>query len=152
MARKKAQDAGQSSVHIYLTADEKQRLDYYAEELGINRSKLVKAWIDERQPVLRQDPELTKQIYALRTISANLNQLAAKANSQGFITSDEYSDVRALANEIRELRVQILEKLHEPIPVVNVLNIVDHDGIKTNPNEDDGPVINNIFDDTDGDF
>ena len=90
--------------HVYLNEDENQILENLCKRLRVNRSVLIRALILGKRLVEAPPVDYKQFIIELRRVGTNLNQLTAKANSIGFIDSDE---CRTVLNEVRSLEADI---------------------------------------------
>ena len=90
--------------HVYLSKDENQILENLCSKLRVNRSVLIRALILGKRLVEAPPVDYKQFIIELRRVGTNLNQLTAKANSIGYINSDE---CRAVLNEVRKLEADI---------------------------------------------
>ncbi|MBQ8502823.1 MAG: plasmid mobilization relaxosome protein MobC, partial [Clostridia bacterium] len=72
--------------------------------LRVNRSVLILALILGKRLVEAPPVDYKQFIIEFRRVGTNLNQLTAKANSIGFIDSDE---CRAVLNDVRNLETDI---------------------------------------------
>ena len=90
--------------HVYLNEEEKQILENLCSKLRVNRSVLIRALILGKRLVEAPPVDYKQFIIELRRVGTNLNQLTAKANSIGYINSDE---CRAVLNDVRSLEADI---------------------------------------------
>ena len=90
--------------HVYLSEDENQILENLCKRLRVNRSVLIRALILGKRLVEAPPVDYKQFIIELRRVGTNLNQLTAKANSIGYINSDE---CRAVLDEVRKLESDI---------------------------------------------
>lgn len=90
--------------HVYLNEDENQILENLCKKLRVNRSVLIRALILGKRLVEAPPVDYKQFIIELRRVGTNLNQLTAKANSIGYIDSNE---CRNVLNEIRSLETDI---------------------------------------------
>ena len=90
--------------HVYLSKEENQILENLCRRLRVNRSVLIRALILGKRLVEAPPVDYKQFIIELRRVGTNLNQLTAKANSIGFIDSDE---CRAVLNDVRSLEADI---------------------------------------------
>ena len=90
--------------HVYLNEDENQILENLCKRLRVNRSVLIRALILGKRLVEAPPVDYKQFIIELRRVGTNLNQLTAKANSIGYIDSNE---CRNVLNEIRSLEADI---------------------------------------------
>ena len=77
-------------VQIYLDDAELKRLDDWSAAANMSRSNYIRQLIDGFQPVEFPPVEYLKIIDELQHIGINMNQLATKAHSLGFIDEPEY--------------------------------------------------------------
>lgn len=90
--------------HVYLNEDENQILENLCKRLRVNRSVLIRALILGKRLVEAPPVDYKQFIIELRRVGTNLNQLTAKANSIGYIDSNE---CRTVLTEIRNLETDI---------------------------------------------
>ena len=76
---------------IWLNDDEHDRLRYYAQRAGCNKSEYLRALIGGFIPKAAPTPDYHKLMKQLRAIGNSMNQIAARANSIGFINADDYT-------------------------------------------------------------
>ena len=77
-------------VQIYLDDAELKRLDDWSAAANMSRSNYIRQLIDGFQPLEFPPVEYLKIIDELQHIGINMNQLATKAHSLGFIDEPEY--------------------------------------------------------------
>lgn len=77
-------------IDLRLNKDEAAYLNNMVERSGLSRESYLRALIKDR-PIKECPPvEFFETLKALRQINNNLNQIAAKVNSLGFINASEY--------------------------------------------------------------
>ena len=77
-------------VQIYFDDAELKRLDDWSAAANMSRSNYIRQLIDGFQPLEFPPVEYLKIIDELEHIGINMNQLATKAHSLGFIDEPEY--------------------------------------------------------------
>ena len=77
-------------VQIYLDDAELKRLDDWSAAANMSRSNYIRQLIDGFQPLEFPPVEYLQIIDELQHIGINMNQLATKAHSLGFIDAPEY--------------------------------------------------------------
>ena len=77
-------------VQIYLDDAELKRLDDWSAAANMSRSNYIRQLIDGFQPLEFPPVEYLQIIDELQHIGINMNQLATKAHSLGFIDEPEY--------------------------------------------------------------
>ena len=77
-------------VQIYLDDAELKRLDEWSAAANMSRSNYIRQLIAGFQPVEFPPAEYKQVIDELQHIGINMNQLATKAHSLGFIDEPEY--------------------------------------------------------------
>ena len=77
-------------VLLYLTDDELRSLDEWCEAARMNRNKYLRTLISGFRPIAAPPIEYNDVLEELRKLGVNMNQLAVKANSLGFIDEPEY--------------------------------------------------------------
>ena len=102
-------------IHISLTKTEKERMDLYCKELNINRSRLLRFWINEKQPLHPVTDELEGKLDELIRIGVELKMMAGMAEQQRIIREKDKDKLLRTGEEIRRLRHEILKVLSEPV-------------------------------------
>jgi len=77
-------------VLLYLDDDELKSLDEWCEAARMNRNLYLRTLLSGFQPIAFPPLEYTQVMDELRKIGVNMNQLAVKAHSLGFIDEPEY--------------------------------------------------------------
>lgn len=90
--------------HVYLSKEENEVLNKLCKAMKTDRSKIIRAMILGAKLVEAPPIDYKTFIIELRRVGTNLNQLTAKANTIGFIDSDECKNVLI---EIRNLESDI---------------------------------------------
>lgn len=94
---------------IWLNADEKLKLSTLAKEIGKNESYVIRSLISGCQLKEKPDDRFYDLIKVLRKTSHNMNQIAAKAHSLGFIDELAYKkEVDKLDLFIDELKEKFI--------------------------------------------
>ncbi len=91
-------------IEIRLTKQEAERLNTDVAKAGLSREAYLRALIREN-PIKEQPPmDLVDTLKSLQQIGNNMNQIAVKANANGFIDTAAYwENVRWLQQTISEL-------------------------------------------------
>ena len=97
-----------NQVLIRCSDDELKRLDEWSAAAKMSRSKYVRQLVAGFQPVEFPPIEYEKIISELEHIGNNMNQLAAKAHTLGFIDEPEY---RQNANRVWRTVAQLAMQL-----------------------------------------
>ena len=95
-------------VQIYLDDAELKRLDEWSAAANMSRSNYIRQLIAGFQPVEFPPVEYKKVIDELQHIGINMNQLATKAHSLGFIDEPEY---RRNANRVWQIVAELAAQL-----------------------------------------
>ena len=95
-------------VQIYLDDAELKRLDDWSAAANMSRSNYIRQLIAGFQPVEFPPVEYRQVIDELQHIGINMNQLAAKAHSLGFIDEPEY---RRNANRLWRIVAELAAQL-----------------------------------------
>ena len=95
-------------VQIYLDDAELKRLDEWYAAANMSRSKYIRQLIAGFQPVEFPPVEYKQVIDELQHIGINMNQLATKAHSLGFIDEPEY---RRNANRVWRIVAELSAQL-----------------------------------------
>lgn len=76
-------------IHLYLTDDEFEKLEYKVAKSGFSREVFLRHMINEVQ--IKEAPPIDyyEMIIQLRRVGSNINQLLKLANAKGLIISDE---------------------------------------------------------------
>ena len=91
-------------IELRLTKQEAERLNTDVAKAGLSREAYLRALIREN-PIKEQPPmDLVDTLKSLQQIGNNMNQIAVKANANGFIDTAAYwENVRWLQQTISEL-------------------------------------------------
>ena len=95
-------------VQIYLDDAELKRLDEWSAAANMSRSNYIRQLIAGFQPVEFPPAEYKQVIDELQHIGINMNQLATKAHSLGFIDEPEY---RRNANRVWQIVAELAAQL-----------------------------------------
>ena len=95
-------------VQIYLDDAELKRLDDWSAAANMSRSNYIRQLIDGFQPLEFPPVEYLQIIDELQHIGINMNQLATKAHSLGFIDEPEY---RRNANRVWRIVAELAAQL-----------------------------------------
>ena len=95
-------------VQIYLDDAELKRLDEWSAAANMSRSNYIRQLIAGFQPVEFPPVEYKQVIDELQHIGINMNQLATKAHSLGFIDEPEY---RRNANRVWQIVAELAAQL-----------------------------------------
>ena len=95
-------------VQIYLDDAELKRLDEWSAGANMSRSNYIRQLIAGFQPVEFPPVEYKQVIDELQHIGINMNQLATKAHSLGFIDEPEY---RRNANRVWRIVAELSAQL-----------------------------------------
>ena len=95
-------------VQIYLDDAELKRLDDWSAAANMSRSNYIRQLIDGFQPLEFPPVEYKQVIDELQHIGINMNQLATKAHSLGFIDEPEY---RRNANRVWRIVAELSAQL-----------------------------------------
>ena len=77
-------------IQIYLDDDELKRLDEWSNACKKSRSNYIRDLIDGYQPVEFPPADYVEVLSELKRIGFNMNQIASKAHSLGFVDEPEY--------------------------------------------------------------
>jgi len=92
------------SIRVRLTESEADHLNQLVKKSGRSREAFLRAIIEGYQLCERPDPEFYKVMRDLRGIGTCINQLAAKANTLGFIDMPRFEEE---AKKWRQLQLDI---------------------------------------------
>lgn len=95
-------------IQIYLDDDELKRLDEWSAACKKSRSNYIRDLIDGYQPVEFPPAEYVEVLSELKRIGFNMNQIASKAHSLGFVDEPEY---RRNANRLWRVVAAFAEQL-----------------------------------------
>ena len=87
-------------VKVYLSDEEYEKLCKDAEMLKRDKSKYLRLLIDWIEPVAPPSVEVKEFTRELRRLGVSLNQIAARANTLGFVDDLEY---RRYADEVMKV-------------------------------------------------
>lgn len=79
-----------ADIHIRLTEKEAEDLKHKANMCGINQSALIRVLLKGYEPREKPDDRFYEVMRQMSAIGNNLNQIAARANTLGFIDAAEY--------------------------------------------------------------
>lgn len=99
------------SRHFRLSYEENELLKCKAEQCGLTDAAFIRMAIHSLVPKQKPDKEFYDVLRQLSSISNNLNQLTAKANSLGFI---DIPLLKRMSDEISNLTEEILLKFINP--------------------------------------
>ncbi len=77
-------------IQIYLDDDELKRLDEWSTACKKTRSNYIRDLIDGYQPIEFPPADYVEVLSELKRIGFNMNQIASKAHSLGFVDEPEY--------------------------------------------------------------
>ena len=97
-----------NQVLIHFSDDELKRLDEWSAAANMSRSNYIRQLIAGFQPVEFPPVEYKQVIDELQHIGINMNQLATKAHSLGFIDEPEY---RRNANRVWRIVAELSAQL-----------------------------------------
>ena len=87
-------------VKVYLSDDEYEKLCQDAAMFKRDKSKYIRLLIEWIEPVAPPSVEVKEFTRELRRLGVSMNQIAARANSLGFVDDLEY---RRYANEVMKV-------------------------------------------------
>ena len=87
-------------VKVYLSDDEYEKLCKDAATFKRDKSKYLRLLIDWIEPVAPPSVEVKEFTHELRRLGVSMNQIAARANSLGFVDDLEY---RRYADEVMKV-------------------------------------------------
>jgi len=79
-------------IRVRLTDSEADHLNQLVERSGRSREAFLRAMIEGYQLCEKPDPKFYKAMCEISTIGNNVNQLAAKANTLGFIDAPKIEE------------------------------------------------------------
>lgn len=113
--RKKSEKRQRELIKNFrLSTEEKNEFKRRCEEAGLSEADYFRAKCLEAEPlrkVKRRTPErelLVRIETALNRIGGNINQLAAKGNSAGFLTRQEVSELKTMLIEAHKIVEELL--------------------------------------------
>lgn len=77
---------------FYLSEEEEKLLKEKAKKVNYNESEVIRSLIKNFKPKEKPDDRFYEYLRLLRNISNNLNQIATKANSLGYIDTTKYME------------------------------------------------------------
>ena len=93
---------------VSLTEKEMNSLMKKVKKTGLTRDAYVRQLISGIQPKELPSPDFFEVLKVLRQISINMNQIAMKANTIGFINADAYwENSRRLQEAISEIKCRM---------------------------------------------
>lgn len=106
MNQKTGTRARQNRVEFYLNDQELAQLDLFAKLYHGDRSKTLRDLLRMHEPIAPPSVDVKHLIRELQSLGNNMNQLAAKAHTLGFVDEVAYHDnahaVFELCGRIRE--------------------------------------------------
>lgn len=97
---------------VYLDEEENRSLTKWAEACKMNKSSYIRHLIMGYQPIEFPPLEYEEIMDQLRSLGVNMNQLAVKANTLGFIDEPEYyKNAKAVWNLEAKMTEQLVERL-----------------------------------------
>lgn len=97
--------------HLFLNDTEKRILFQGAEKAGLSKSAYLRSLITGHVPKAQPNADFFALYRELNAIGNSLNQIAAKANTVGFINATEYDRT---AKEVQELTLKIYQAVTRP--------------------------------------
>lgn len=95
-------------IHIYLTEEELTTLDEKVSRTNMSREGYIRTLINNSVPVEMPPIGYADLARELNRIGTNLNQLAAVANSEGFIDKKMYEENYSFVKQICTFLLQAL--------------------------------------------
>ena len=101
-------------LHITLTPTEKKRLSEHAKMMNLSISEYFTFVLNKKRIVICEDSrELINQIMR---IGNNINQIAAVANMNRYISEYSISEVKGMVEECRDSLIQFISFIYESEP------------------------------------
>lgn len=95
-------------VMLWLTEEEYRTLKKNVEKTGLSMQAYLRKLIKGIQPKALPPMDFFEVLTQLRRIGINLNQIAIKANTIGFVDTGEYwANMKALEKVISELKNEV---------------------------------------------
>lgn len=95
-------------LSVYLNDSEWKMLTLKAEKVGYNKSALVRSLIEGFEPKEKPSEEFYEDLNSIRKVGNVLNQIARRANYQGYIEDEKF--LRKRENELQNLILNIKRK------------------------------------------
>ena len=92
-------------VKVYLSDEEYEKLCRDAEMFKRDKSEYLRLLIDWIEPVAPPSVEVKAFTRELRRLGVSLNQIAARANTLGFVDDLEYRRYAAIKEDVRRARM-----------------------------------------------
>lgn len=93
---------------VSLTEKEMENLMKKVKKTGLTRDAYIRQLLSGTQPKELPSPDYYEVLKVLRQISINMNQIAAKANTIGFINAEAYwENSRRMQEVISEIKHRI---------------------------------------------
>lgn len=97
---------------LRLTPTEKKNIDYHAQLMNISKNEYVSLCIRRKRIVICENiPDL---IYQLSKIGNNINQIAAVANTNKYISANNIEEVRKLMQNCYDILTEFISFISEP--------------------------------------
>lgn len=98
-------------IQVWLNDAEKERLDRNVKKSGLSREAYLRRLINGYVPKELPPVDYHAMMKQLRAIGNRINQIAVKANTTGFIDTDEYARD---ADELRKTMLKIQSAVTQP--------------------------------------
>lgn len=99
-------------LNLRLSSDDKRNVAYHAKLMNISANEYIELCIRRKRIVICEDfPDL---IFHLSRIGNNINQIAAVANKNDYISESCIGEVKALMNKCYELMNDFISFISEP--------------------------------------
>lgn len=99
-------------LYIRLTSDEKEKIVFNSKLMGISITEYICLCVRRRRIVVCED--FPKLIYHLSKIGNNINQIAAVANTNKYISQDNIDEVKSLMTSCYGKLTEFIEFITEP--------------------------------------
>ena len=108
------QERKTENLHLRLTPTEKERIVKHSQMLDMNINDYISFVLNKKRVVICEDfRELINQIMR---IGNNINQIAAVANKNRYISDHSISEVKGMVEECRDSLIEFISFIYESEP------------------------------------
>ncbi|MBQ4448224.1 MAG: hypothetical protein II897_08040 [Clostridia bacterium] len=89
--------------HLWMSDEENRELERLCESTGLSKANLIRKLIMSKPVRERPNADFTELRTSIDRIGVNFNQLVHRANSEGFVTNDDFRMARIAFERILAL-------------------------------------------------
>lgn len=101
---------------FWISYDEDRKLKLKCQKANMNESAVIRSLIDDYEPREKPDDRFYESLKEIRLIGNNLNQIASKAHSLGYIDEPLY---RKETEKLNNFMIEFKKKYLLPVPNIN---------------------------------